>query len=77
MSKPKRLAICHPDKPYFVKGLCKSCDQRKRNLELTPEAKQRNHGLGSFKDNPEWLLKASFYLKTHNIKKVDHGYLEG
>jgi len=31
-----------------------------------------NTALGLFKDNPELLLKASYYLETHNIKKVDH-----
>ena len=48
MVKPKRMADCHPDRPYLAKGLCDQCyklkyyeDNREHLLNLAKEYQER------------------------------------
>ena len=44
---PKRFGapVCHPDRPYWAKGLCKSCytnQWAKKNAQADPDQRQRH-----------------------------------
>jgi len=70
MSKTKRMAECHPDRPHYAKGLCRSCYRQMRRIEnleayRTKEQKWRDENREHHREtqrkwrenNPDWMRK--------------------